>query len=78
MTWAIAYEYNDKICCSCHCGTFQPGDAAGTHRSLPGDLRRVEYGDERDPKNSRVPGEDSAAEQFRKNPQACLCRGGKE
>lgn len=50
MTWAVAYEYNDKICCSLpivgpsNLVTFLENTEAYRR-----DLRRVEYGDERDP-----------------------------
>jgi dipeptidyl aminopeptidase/acylaminoacyl peptidase len=50
MTWAVAYEYNDKICCSLpivgpsNLVTFLQHTEAYRR-----DLRRVEYGDERDP-----------------------------
>ncbi|HEY6309123.1 MAG TPA: prolyl oligopeptidase family serine peptidase [Candidatus Angelobacter sp.] len=51
MTWAVAYEYNDKICCTLpivgpsNLVTFLEHTEAYRR-----DLRRVEYGDERDPK----------------------------
>jgi len=33
-----------------HRRNVEPGDIPGAHRGVPADLRRVEYGDERDPK----------------------------
>jgi dipeptidyl aminopeptidase/acylaminoacyl peptidase len=51
MTWAVAYEYNDKICCSLP--IVGPSNLVTFLEHTEGyrrDLRRVEYGDERDPK----------------------------
>jgi dipeptidyl aminopeptidase/acylaminoacyl peptidase len=50
MTWAVAYEYNDKICCSLP--IVGPSNLVTFLEHTEGyrrDLRRVEYGDERDP-----------------------------
>jgi dipeptidyl aminopeptidase/acylaminoacyl peptidase len=50
MTWAVAYEYNDKICCSLP--IVGPSNLVTLLEHTEGyrrDLRRVEYGDERDP-----------------------------
>jgi dipeptidyl aminopeptidase/acylaminoacyl peptidase len=51
MTWAIAYEYNDRICCTLP--IVGPSNLVTLLEHTEGyrrDLRRVEYGDERDPK----------------------------
>jgi len=51
MTWAIAYEYNDKICCSLPIvGPSNLVTLLEHTEAYRRDLRRVEYGDERDPK----------------------------
>jgi dipeptidyl aminopeptidase/acylaminoacyl peptidase len=51
MTWAVAYEYNDKICCSLPIvGPSNLVTELEHTESYRRDLRRVEYGDERDPK----------------------------
>ncbi|HET9281335.1 MAG TPA: prolyl oligopeptidase family serine peptidase [Candidatus Angelobacter sp.] len=51
MTWAVAYEYNDKICCSLPIvGPSNLVTLLEHTESYRRDLRRVEYGDERDPK----------------------------
>lgn len=51
MTWAIAYEYNDKICCTLPIvGPSNLVTLLEHTESYRRDLRRVEYGDERDPK----------------------------
>src|ERR1700704_1626807 len=51
MTWAIAYEYNDKICCSLPIVGLSNLVTLLEHtEAYRRDLRRVEYGDERDPK----------------------------
>jgi dipeptidyl aminopeptidase/acylaminoacyl peptidase len=50
MTWAVAYEYNDKICCSLP--IVGPSSLVTFLEHTEGyrrDLRRVEYGDERNP-----------------------------
>jgi dipeptidyl aminopeptidase/acylaminoacyl peptidase len=51
MTWAVAYEYNDKICCSLPIvGPSNLVTLLEHTEAYRRDLRRVEYGDERDPK----------------------------
>ena len=51
MTWAVAYEYNDKICCSLPIvGPSSLVTLLEHTEAYRRDLRRVEYGDERDPK----------------------------
>ena len=51
MTWAVAYEYNDKICCSLPVvGPSNLVSLLEHTEAYRRDLRRVEYGDERDPK----------------------------
>jgi dipeptidyl aminopeptidase/acylaminoacyl peptidase len=51
MTWAIAYEYNDKICCTLPIvGPSNLVTLLEHTEANRRDLRRVEYGDERDPK----------------------------
>jgi dipeptidyl aminopeptidase/acylaminoacyl peptidase len=51
MTWAVAYEYNDKICCSLPIvGITNLVTLLEHTEAYRRDLRRVEYGDERDPK----------------------------
>jgi dipeptidyl aminopeptidase/acylaminoacyl peptidase len=51
MTWAVAYEYNDKICCSLPVvGPSSLVTLLEHTEAYRRDLRRVEYGDERDPK----------------------------
>ncbi len=50
MTWAVAYEYNDKICCSLPVvGPSNLVTLLEHTEAYRRDLRRVEYGDERDP-----------------------------
>ena len=51
MTWAVAYEFNDKICCSLPIvGPSNLVTLLEHTEAYRRDLRRVEYGDERDPK----------------------------
>jgi len=51
MTWAVAYEYSDKICCSLPIvGPSSLVTFLEHTEAYRRDLRRVEYGDERDPK----------------------------
>ncbi len=51
MTWAVDYEYNDKICCSLPIvGPSNLVTLLEHTEAYRRDLRRVEYGDERDPK----------------------------
>jgi dipeptidyl aminopeptidase/acylaminoacyl peptidase len=51
MTWAVSYEYNDKICCSLPIvGPSNLVTLLEHTEAYRRDLRRVEYGDERDPK----------------------------
>ncbi|HEX4605044.1 MAG TPA: prolyl oligopeptidase family serine peptidase, partial [Candidatus Angelobacter sp.] len=51
MTWAIATDYNDKICCSLPIvGPSNLVTLLEHTEAYRRDLRRVEYGDERDPK----------------------------
>jgi len=51
MTWAVAYEYNDKICCSLPIvGPSNLVTLLQHTEAYRRDLRRVEYGDERDAK----------------------------
>ncbi|HKF20008.1 MAG TPA: prolyl oligopeptidase family serine peptidase [Candidatus Angelobacter sp.] len=51
MTWAVAYEYNDKIRCSLPVvGPSNLVTLLEHTEAYRRDLRRVEYGDERDPK----------------------------
>jgi dipeptidyl aminopeptidase/acylaminoacyl peptidase len=51
MTWAVAYEFNDKICCTLPVvGPSNLVTLLEHTESYRRDLRRVEYGDERDPK----------------------------
>ena len=51
MTWAVAYEYNDKICCTLPIvGPSNLVTLLEHTEAYRRDLRRVEYGDERDPK----------------------------
>lgn len=51
MTWAVAYEYNDKIKCSLPIvGPSNLVTLLEHTEAYRRDLRRVEYGDERDPK----------------------------
>lgn len=51
MTWAVAYEYNDKICCSLPIvGPSNLVTLLEHTEAYRRDLRRVEYGDERDPR----------------------------
>jgi len=51
MTWAVAYEYNDSICCSLPIvGPSNLVTLLQHTEAYRRDLRRVEYGDERDPK----------------------------
>jgi dipeptidyl aminopeptidase/acylaminoacyl peptidase len=51
MTWAVAYEYNDKICCSLPIvGPSNLVTLLEHTEAYRRDLRRVEYGNERDPK----------------------------
>jgi dipeptidyl aminopeptidase/acylaminoacyl peptidase len=51
MTWAVAYEYNDQICCSLPVvGPSNLVTLLEHTEAYRRDLRRVEYGDERDPK----------------------------
>jgi dipeptidyl aminopeptidase/acylaminoacyl peptidase len=51
MTWAVAYEFNDKICCTLPIvGPSNLVTLLEHTESYRRDLRRVEYGDERDPK----------------------------
>lgn len=51
MTWAVAYEYNDQICCSLPIvGPSNLVTLLEHTEAYRRDLRRVEYGDERDPK----------------------------
>ncbi|HEU4414741.1 MAG TPA: prolyl oligopeptidase family serine peptidase [Candidatus Angelobacter sp.] len=51
MTWAVAYEYNDRICCSLPIvGPSNLVTLLEHTEAYRRDLRRVEYGDERDPK----------------------------
>lgn len=51
MTWAVAYEFNDKICCSLPVvGPSNLVTLLENTEAYRRDLRRVEYGDERDPK----------------------------
>jgi dipeptidyl aminopeptidase/acylaminoacyl peptidase len=51
MTWAVAYEYSDKICCSLPVVGISNLVSLLEHtEAYRRDLRRVEYGDERDPK----------------------------
>jgi len=51
MTWAVAYEYNDAICCSLPIvGPSNLVTLLEHTEAYRRDLRRVEYGDERDPK----------------------------
>ncbi|GAC1661194.1 MAG: S9 family peptidase [Candidatus Acidiferrum sp.] len=51
MTWAVAYEYNDKICCSLPIvGPSNLVTLLEHTEAYRRDLRRAEYGDERDPK----------------------------
>jgi dipeptidyl aminopeptidase/acylaminoacyl peptidase len=50
MTWAVAYEYNDRICCSLPVvGPSSLVTLLEHTEAYRRDLRRVEYGDERDP-----------------------------
>ena len=50
MTWAIAYEYNDKICCTLPVvGPSNLVTLLEHTEAYRRDLRRVEYGDERQP-----------------------------
>ncbi|HEY6272165.1 MAG TPA: S9 family peptidase [Terriglobales bacterium] len=50
MTWAVAYEFNDKICCALPIvGPSNLVTLLQNTESYRRDLRRVEYGDERDP-----------------------------
>jgi dipeptidyl aminopeptidase/acylaminoacyl peptidase len=50
MTWAVAYEYNDRICCSLPIvGPSSLVTLLQNTEAYRRDLRRVEYGDERDP-----------------------------
>ena len=50
MTWAVAYEFNDKICCTLPIvGPSNLVTLLEHTESYRRDLRRVEYGDERDP-----------------------------
>jgi len=51
MTWAVAYEYSDRICCSLPIvGPSNLVTLLEHTEAYRRDLRRVEYGDERDPK----------------------------
>jgi dipeptidyl aminopeptidase/acylaminoacyl peptidase len=51
MTWAVAYEYNDRICCSLPIvGPSNLVTLLEHTEAYRRDLRRVEYGDEREPK----------------------------
>jgi dipeptidyl aminopeptidase/acylaminoacyl peptidase len=51
MTWAIAYEYDDRICCTLPIvGPSNLVTLLEHTEAYRRDLRRVEYGDERDPK----------------------------
>lgn len=51
MTWAIAYEYNDRICCTLPIvGPSNLVTLLEHTEAYRRDLRRVEYGDERDPR----------------------------
>jgi dipeptidyl aminopeptidase/acylaminoacyl peptidase len=51
MTWAVAYEYNKKICCSLPIvGPSNLVTLLEHTEAYRRDLRRVEYGDERDSK----------------------------
>ena len=51
MTWAVAYEFNDKICCTLPIvGPSNLVTLLEHTETYRRDLRRVEYGDERDPK----------------------------
>jgi dipeptidyl aminopeptidase/acylaminoacyl peptidase len=51
MTWAVAYEFNDKICCTLPIvGPSNLVTLLQNTEAYRRDLRRVEYGDERDPK----------------------------
>jgi dipeptidyl aminopeptidase/acylaminoacyl peptidase len=51
MTWAVAYEYNGKICCSLPIvGPSNLVTLLEHTEAYRRDLRRVEYGDERDPR----------------------------
>jgi dipeptidyl aminopeptidase/acylaminoacyl peptidase len=51
MTWAVAYEYNGKICCTLPVvGPSNLVTLLEHTEAYRRDLRRVEYGDERDPK----------------------------
>jgi dipeptidyl aminopeptidase/acylaminoacyl peptidase len=51
MTWAVAYEYNDVICCSLPIvGPSNLVTLLEHTEAYRRDLRRVEYGDERDPR----------------------------
>jgi dipeptidyl aminopeptidase/acylaminoacyl peptidase len=51
MTWAVAYEYGDRICCSLPIvGPSNLVTLLEHTEAYRRDLRRVEYGDERDPK----------------------------
>ncbi|HLZ00476.1 MAG TPA: prolyl oligopeptidase family serine peptidase [Candidatus Angelobacter sp.] len=51
MTWAVAYEYNDRIRCSLPVvGPSNLVTLLEHTEAYRRDLRRVEYGDERDPK----------------------------
>jgi dipeptidyl aminopeptidase/acylaminoacyl peptidase len=50
MTWAVAYEFNDKICCTLPVvGPSNLVTLLQNTEAYRRDLRRVEYGDERDP-----------------------------
>ncbi len=50
MTWAVAYEFNDRICCSLPVvGPSSLVTFLEHTEAYRRDLRRVEYGDERDP-----------------------------
>src|SRR5437899_12781027 len=51
MTWAVAYEYDDKIRCSLPVvGPSNLVTLLEHTEAYRRDLRRIEYGDERDPK----------------------------
>ncbi len=59
MTYAVATFYSDQICCSLPVvGITNLVSLLEHTEAYRRDLRRVEYGDERDPQDARVHGED--------------------
>ena len=77
MTLAVATNYNDRICCSVD--VVGPSNLVTFLEHTSGyrqDLRRVEYGDERDPEDAGVPRADRAREQCEEYHQAAIrdCR----